>query len=76
MEIAVRANREGYALLDTFDVSGSAHGLDDALNAIRVLAEQQDLHAILIHGDLDPDKVDDLARVYALMTIRILASDS
>lgn len=76
LEIALRANREGYALLDTFDASGSPHGLDDALNTIRVLAEQQELHAILIHGDLDPGKVDDLARVHALMTIRVLDPQS
>jgi len=71
IEIALRANREGYALLETFDTSGSPGGLDDALDAIRALAENHDIHALLLHGDLDQAKVEDLAYTYTLVTLRV-----
>ena len=71
IEIALRANREGYALLDTFDTSGPEHGQDDALNAVRVLTEHHDLHAVLLLGDLDQAKVDDLVIEHSLITLRV-----
>jgi hypothetical protein len=71
IEIALRANREGYALLETFDASGSAHGLDDALDAIRVLAKHHDIHAVLTLGDLDAAKMEDLAYAHTLVTLQV-----
>jgi hypothetical protein len=71
MEIALRANREGYALLDTFDTSGPQHDQDDALNAVRVLSERNDIHAVLLLGDLDQAKVDNLVIEHSLITLRV-----
>jgi hypothetical protein len=71
IDIALRANREGYALLETFDASGPEHHLDDALDAIRALADHHDIHAILIYGDLDPGKLEDLAYSHTLVTLRV-----
>ena len=71
IEIALRANREGYALLETFDTGASAHGLDDAIDAIRVLAGHHDIHALLVLGDLDQVKIEDLAYAHTLVTLRV-----
>ncbi len=71
IEIALRANREGYALLETFDTSESAQSLDDALDAIRALARHHDIHAVLTLGELDPAKLEDLAYAHTLVTLQV-----
>jgi hypothetical protein len=71
IEIALRANREGYALLETFDTNGSDHGLVDALDAIRALADHHDVHALLILGPVDQQKVEDLAYTHTLIILPV-----
>jgi hypothetical protein len=71
IEIALRANREGYALLETFDTNGSTHGLADALDAIRALAGHHDVHALLVLGQLDQQKIEDLAYTHTLIILPV-----
>jgi hypothetical protein len=71
IEIGLCASREGYALLDTFDMGSWLRGGEDTLDAIRSLTDRHDLHAVIVIGNVDQQKVNDLADERRLITVRV-----
>jgi hypothetical protein len=71
IEIALCASREGYALLDTFDMDSRLRGGEETLDAIRSLADRHDIHAVIVVGEVDQSKVNELADERQLITVRV-----
>jgi hypothetical protein len=71
IEIGLCASREGYALLDTFDMGSRLRGGEDTLNAIRSMTERHNIHAVIVVGDVDLARVNELADERRLITVRV-----
>lgn len=74
IEIALCANSEGYALLDTFDLDDSLRGPDETLQAVRAIGQRHDLHALIVAGPVDRERIDELADELRLITVRVPSS--
>ncbi len=71
IEIALCAGSEGYALLDTFDLADSLRGVDETLQAVRSLGQRHGLHALIVAGPVERDRIDELADEMQLITVRV-----
>jgi hypothetical protein len=74
IEVALCASREGYALLDTYDMGSRLRGGEDTLDAIRSLTERHNIHAMIVVGEVDLTRVNDLADERRLITVRVPVS--
>jgi hypothetical protein len=59
--MALRANEEGYALIDTFEIDGRPVRDDSTLQALEELAERLEASALLVSGVVDRQRVDGIA---------------
>jgi hypothetical protein len=68
--LALRANAEGYALLETFEFG--VRGLRDDLQfqAVEDLAARLDVQALIVGGAVDGERVEKLAEQWRLLVMR------
>lgn len=59
--IARKSNDEGYALLETFEVDGSAVTDEPVYAAIEALAARVDADAFMVLGDVDGERLERIA---------------
>ena len=61
VDIALRANRVGYALVETFEFGTNALTDDLQLRGVEEWAERLDVHALMTAGPVDHDRVAKIA---------------
>ena len=59
--LSLFANAEGYALVETFEVDGSATRDAATLLALEELAQRVEAVAVIVSGDVDREKVEAIA---------------
>jgi hypothetical protein len=69
--IALRANVEGYALLETFQLTGTTGGDENVYDVVEALARRLDATAVVLRGQVDLHRVDVLAERARLTVVRL-----
>lgn len=69
LAVALRANEEGYALLEMFEVNGTREGDDVACRALELLAGRYDIQALICAGPVDRGRLAELAATLRLVVI-------
>jgi hypothetical protein len=69
IDLALRANEEGYALLETFEVDLGPSRDDATYAGVERLAEQVDAQALVVSGAVDRARVEEMAERVRLMVV-------
>lgn len=68
--LALLALRHGYALAECVETDGSPSSQDAALDAVEELAVRLDADGLAVAGQLDDDRVEELAARVRLVVLR------
>ena len=69
--LALRANEEGYALVETLEVGGNGLKDDAQFQALEELAVRLDIEALLVSGPVDEAWVEELAGRLRLVVVSV-----
>ena len=67
--LALHANHEGYALVETFEVGDSPSRDAATLLALEELAQRMEATAVIVSGDVDREKVEAIAEWVRMVVI-------
>jgi len=70
IDLALHANAEGYALVETFEVDDSATRNAATLLALEELAQRVEAVALIVSGDVDREKVEAIAEWVRMVVIQ------
>lgn len=76
VDIALRANRNGYALVETFEFGTSTLMDDLQLRDVEELAERLDVHALVTAGPVDHERVAKIADRLRLVIVPCVDPDT
>jgi hypothetical protein len=69
--LALRANDEGYALLETLEFGVSGLRDDLQFQAVEALAARLDVQALIVSGAVNLERVEKLAELWRLVVVDI-----
>lgn len=69
--VAHRVAREGYALLETFDVVGDAALDESVYDAVESMATRGEASALIVSGAVDRSRVDGIAAGFGMVMLRV-----
>jgi hypothetical protein len=70
IHLALRANEEGYALLETFEVNGNPVKDEVTYLAVEALSRRVDAAALLISGLVDEARLETIAADVRMVIVR------
>ena len=70
IRLALTANAEGYALLETFQLTGIRRTDDSLYATIEALASRLEAMAVLLSGDVDQGRIEGIAERVRLTVVK------
>jgi hypothetical protein len=71
VQVGVRANAEGYALIESFELTGSPLRDGWTYDTFSELAERHDAHAVIVLGQVDRARVDAVAEQVRMVVVTV-----